>query len=237
MIAFVTNFTRLLRWDLKLQLRYYFWFVALAISVMWSLLLFAAGGEFATTWIPVLIFLDLSTIGLLFIGGMLYLERRQGTLYVTAVMPVPAGTWLTLKLVNLSLLCLACAVLITLLASRASVNWLRFIPATLVCGALFASIGFLVAVSFDKVLNYFFVLAMALGPLNLPALDYLDIYRSILLWLLPSHGAMWALAGSFQDMPVSTYLAYLGVSGAWTVLAYWYGLGAFRRYVATRPQL
>ena len=237
MTALVADFFRLLRWDFKLQLRYYFWFVALAISAMWSLLLLVPGDDLAATWIPVLIFGDLSTIGLLFIGGMLYLERRQGTLYVSAIMPVPPGTWLTLKLLSLSLLCLACAVLIALLTSRTSVDWFRLIPATLLCGALFTSIGFMVAVSLDKLMNYFFVMAMALLPLNLPALDYLDIYSSTLMWLLPSQGVMWALAGSFQDMPLTTYLSCLALAGAWTLLAYWYGLRAFRRYVATRPQL
>ncbi|MCY4265042.1 MAG: hypothetical protein OXE78_09310 [Gammaproteobacteria bacterium] len=67
---------RQLLWDLRLQKRYYFWAIALVISAVWLVLLINLNDSIRLRWLPALIFFDLSNIGLLFIAGCLYLERR-----------------------------------------------------------------------------------------------------------------------------------------------------------------
>ena len=236
MMPALLRYIGILQWDIRIQFRYYFWLVALVITAMWSLVLLALSEGVVNTWVPVLIFGDIGNIGLLFIAGILYLERRQGTLYVTAIMPTSPGTWLTTKLISLSLLCLVCAIAIVAFSSN-SVNWIRLIPAAVLCAALFTSIGFLVAVSFDKTINYFFAMALVLLPLNLPILDYLGIFQDDILWLVPSQPAIWALAGSFQQMPSSTYLACIVATLAWLAVSHWLGIRAFQKFIATRQQL
>ena len=236
MIQALLRYPGILKWDIRLQFRYYFWLVAAVVTVMWLAVLYVLPQSVVNTWVPVLIFADIGNIGLLFIAGILYLERRQGTIYATAVMPVSPGTWLTTKLLSLSLLCLACAIAIVALSTN-SVTWLRLIPAALLCAGLFTSIGFLLAVSFDKIINYFFAMALVLIPLNLPVLDYLSIYQHDVLWVIPSQPAMWALAGSSQQMPTSTYLACIAATSGWLALSHWLGIRAFRKFIATRQQL
>jgi len=236
MMQSLAQAVRVLQWDFRLQYRHYFWTIALVVSVMWSSVLFALPEDIISTWLPIVIFGDLSTIGVLFIAGILYLERRQGTIYATAVMPASAATWLTTKLLSLSLLCLACASIIVLFTSN-SVNWLRLIPAVVLTAALFTSVGFLLAIRFDKLMNYFFAMALVFIPLNLPALDYLGIFSNDVMWLIPSEAAIWALAGSFQDMATSTFIGCLILLLAWLAVTHWLGIRAFRRFIATRQQL
>ena len=236
MIQSLAQAVRVLQWDFRIQYRHYFWTIALVVSAMWSSVLFALPEDIISTWLPIVIFGDLSTIGVLFIAGILYLERRQGTIYATAVMPTSAGTWLPTKLLSLSLLCLACASIIVLFTSN-SANWLRLIPAVALTAALFTSVGFLLAIQFDKLMNYFFAMALVFIPLNLPALDYLGIFSNETMWLIPSEAAIWALAGSFQDMATSTFIGCPILLLAWLAVTHWLGIRAFRRFIATRQQL
>ena len=236
MMQSLAQAVRVLQWDFRIQYRHYFWTIALVVSAMWSGVLFALPEDIISTWLPIVIFGDLSTIGVLFIAGILYLERRQGTIYATAVMPTSAGTWLTTKLLSLSLLCLACASIIVLFTSN-SANWLRLIPVVTLTAALFTSVGFLLAIQFDKLLNYFFAMALVFIPLNLPALDYLGIFSNDAMWLIPSEAVIWALAGSFQDMATATFIGCLMLLLAWIAVTHWLGIRAFRRFIATRQQL
>ena len=236
MIQALLRYPGILKWDIRLQFRYYFWLVAAVLTAMWSGVLLALSEEVVNTWVPVLIFADIGNIGLLFIAGILFLERRQGTIYATAVMPISPGTWLTAKLISLSLLCLACAIAIVAISSN-SVNWLRLIPSAALCAALFTSVGFLAAVSFNKILNYFLGVGIILIPFNLPVLDYLGIFQNNALWIIPSQPVMWALAGSFQEMPTTTYLGCIAATAAWLALSHWLGIRAFQKYIATRQQL
>ena len=229
----INKFLAVLSWDFRLQYRYYFWTVGLIVTGVWVLLLSALTEEASAQIIPALIFADIGQIGLIFIGGMLYLERRQGTIAVAAVMPVSTGAWLAAKLVSLSLLCTFCAVVVVVF-NVGSVNWLRVVPAIALSAALFTSFGFLLACPFDKIMNYFMVMALALAVLSLPLLDYLEIVDSTLMWILPSQASMWVLAGSFQEMPAISFYGVLLLLFAWIALLHWLGIKIFRRTLSLR---
>lgn len=228
MMSSLNGFLRVLAWDFKLQLRYYFWTVALVVTVFWLSLFYYLSEELSVQFLPVLIFADISQIGLVLIGGILFLERRLGTLSVSAVMPISATAWLAAKLVSLSLLCACCALTIVVF-NVASVNWLRLIPAITLTAALFTSIGFLLVCPFERVMNYFLLMVVALGVLGIPVLAYLEIFESGLMWILPSQPAMWVLRGSLQAMPASAFYLSLLLLLAWICLLHWLGVKSLRR--------
>lgn len=224
------TFLSILRWDIKLQIRYYFWITAAVVSCVWLLLLLALTEQARALWIPVLIFADISNIGLLFIAGILFLERRQGTIYAAAVMPVSGGVWLAAKLLSLVLLCTVCAVVIVFFNVE-SVNWLRMIPAIVLTAALFTSLGFILACPFENIMNFFLVMALALGVLNIPLLAYLGIIESPLLWVFPTQASLWLLAGSLQEMSAVSFYSALLLLLAWLALFHWLGVKAFNRFI------
>lgn len=236
MSATLANFLSILMWDFRLQFRYYFWVTGIVVSLVWLMLLFAIVEERSLFWIPVVIFADIGNIGLLFIAGILYLERRQGTIYVAAIMPVSSGTWLSAKLLSLAALCTACSLIIIYFKAQ-QVDWFRVIPAVALSGALFTSIGFLLAVPFDRIMNYFLGMALALAVLNVPVLGYLEIFDHPLLWLLPSQPAMKLLEASFRDSTsVSFYSTAILLLG-WILLLHWLGIRSFRNLVSQREQV
>jgi fluoroquinolone transport system permease protein len=225
------RFFALLIWDFRLQARYYFWTTGIVVTVVWLLLLLTLTEAARVLWIPVLIFADICNIGLLFIAGILYLERRQGTLFATAIMPIPRGVWLATKVVSLTLLCSVCAIALVYF-NVAAVNWLLVIPAILLNGVLFTSFGFLLACPFHKILNYFLAMALAIAVLNLPLLAYLGIFEHELMWLLPSQPALWLLAESFQNDPSDAFLPVLLILLAWIAVIHWLAVRLLERSIA-----
>jgi fluoroquinolone transport system permease protein len=231
MTSTLGSFFALLIWDFRLQARYYFWTTGIVVTGVWLLLLLALTEAARVVWIPVLIFADICNIGLLFIAGILYLERRQGTLFATAIMPVSSGAWLATKIVSLTLLCSLCASVLVYFSVEA-VNWLLVFPAILLNGALFTSFGFLLACLFQKILNYFLAMALAIAVLNLPLLAYLGIFEHELMWLLPSQPALWLLAESFQNEPSDAFLPVVLLLLAWIALIHWLDVRLLKQSIA-----
>lgn len=220
-------------WEMRLQWRYYFWLVAVIVTLVWSTLLASLTPGARTLWIPVIVFGDISNIGLLFIAGSLILERQQGTLDAVAVMPIATGTWLLAKLLSLTLLSTTCGVVLTLL-NLESINWLRVIPAIAVTAAFFTSAGFILVCPFRNILNYFLVMALATTVLSLPLLSYFDIAESAMLWLLPSYPLVLLLELAFGDGTRPQFLLALFISLAWIAVSHWLGIQCFHRFVAAR---
>lgn len=229
------NLTRQLAWEFRLQKRYYFWATAAVITLVWVLLLGSLSDTVKAQWMPALIFADLSNIGLLFIAGCLYLERRQGTLYALAITPFRRSRWLLLKLISLTVLTAACALAIVL-AAGGTVNWLLLIPAVLATALVFTLCGFLLALPFDDLLNYFLAMALSMIFLSLPLLDYFEVYPHWLYWLLPSQPVLILLVGSFHTVEVTSVIASMLLCVIWVCVLYILAARKFNRFVAMRPQ-
>ncbi|MCS5585743.1 MAG: hypothetical protein NZ777_19805, partial [Pseudomonadales bacterium] len=131
--------------------------------------------------------------------------------------------WLAIKLLSLSALCTLCGIALVFFNIEA-VNWWRVTPAIFLCSALFTGIGFLVACPIEKIMNYFFAMVFALALLNLPIFGYLGIFEHWIMWIIPSQGAMMALAGSFQQGPDASYFMALAILLGWIVLVYYLGI-------------
>ncbi|MCG8414530.1 MAG: hypothetical protein MI746_09975 [Pseudomonadales bacterium] len=229
------NLLAQLVWEFRLQKRYYFWATALVITVVWLLLLSSLNDDLKSQWMPALIFADLSNIGLLFIAGCLYLERRQGTLYALAITPFRRSRWLVLKLISLSVLTTLCALAIALF-SGASVNWFLLVPAIIATALVFTLCGFLLALPFDDLLNYFLGMALTLTVLSLPLLDYFQVYPHWLYWLLPTQPVLQLLVGGFQPASAATISVSLLLCVVWIATLYFFAAKRFNRFVAMRPQ-
>lgn len=234
MMSSVSSFARALIWDIKIQARYYFWIVAIVISAMW-LGFFSMFSMSYTFFMPVVIFADVLNIGFLFIGGIVYLERRQGTIYATAVTPVSPAAWFRLKLVSLTILCTVCALAI-IVSTGDSPNWLRIIPAVVFSSMLFIMLGLLVVLPFDNIMNYFLSMALLMVLLNLPMFEYLDLFSHISFYLLPSYGALLAISGSINEVPLPEYGVAMGLLLFWVVVFYLLSLREITNFVATRQQ-
>ena len=233
MSILISNLLSMMLWDFKLQLRYYFWIVGFVLSFVWFGLLSLMPSELSALWIPVLLFVDICAIGVFFVGGMLYLDRSQGTMEVIAVMPIATSTWILSRILSLSILCSVFGLIIIMVRAE-SVVWIRAVPAVFLSSALYTSLGFLIVCPFKKLMNYILIMALTIALLNLPLLGYLEMFDSPLLWLLPTQPVMQVLAGSLGEMSTGNFVFALGLLLVWLGVTFFLCIKAFSIFVSQR---
>ena len=222
-------------WDLRIQLRYYFWVAGFVITAVWLVLLRLMPADVVDFFVPVLLFVDTCTIGVMFIAGLLFLDRHQGTIETMAVMPMRTSTWLFSKVLSLSILCTACALSIVFFNAE-GVNWFKTIPAVILSSIFYTSFGFILASPFQKVLNYFLAMAVALGVLALPVFGYFDVLSTSILWVMPTQPVMVVLASASDAAASSAYYTALFVLFGWTIVTFWLAKKSFHHFVSDRME-
>jgi fluoroquinolone transport system permease protein len=230
-----STFASILSWDLKTQLRYYFWIAGLFVTLVWILVLKILPMDVVAFWLPVLLFVDTCSIGIMFIAGLLFLDRHQGTIEAIAVMPTATSSWLLSKVLTLSLLCTVCALAIVFFSAE-SVNWIKTVPAVALSSIFYTSFGFILACPFQKIQNYFLAMSLALAVLSIPVYGYLDLLNTPLLWLLPSQPAMVVLSAASNEVTSTSYSFALLVLLGWSIATFWAATRAFHYFVTDRME-
>ncbi|MCA9972586.1 MAG: hypothetical protein KC425_20335, partial [Anaerolineales bacterium] len=166
-----------------------------------------------------------------FMGGLLLLEKGEGTLAAQSVTPLRTAEYLAAKLLTLTLLAVAENGLIVLLVWGTAVHPLPLLLGLAPAAALYVLFGFLVVIRYDAVNDYLLPSMLASGVLLLPVLAYFGGWESWLLWLHPLHGALRLLQGGWGAPAGGEWAALLYV-GLWVGGAFWGCRRVFGGFVA-----
>lgn len=224
---------QVVRWDLMMQYRAGFW-VAGGISILpWVGVFLTLSRERAMFFLPAILFLEVAVAGTLFMAGLFFFERREGSILAYAVTPMPTWQWLLSKLLGLTLLSsLLCFVLVGV-AFGLQAPWGMAIPVILCVCALFAMFGFLLASPFRHFTSFFVFYALFFAFINLPVLALFNV-TTPLFWLLPSQPALVLLRGTFSQLSTTSFLLTFGLLLAWMGVAFALCLRFFRHFIAGR---
>lgn len=228
-------FWNLLRWDMVMQVRYGFWAAGAVVTMVWVALLWSLPKDLLDLWLPYLLYSDISVVGLFFICGIVFFDRRQGMINALAVSPMTTRSWLVSKVVSLTFLSTMVVCALAVLLYGWGLAWGRLLPGIILSSVLFTLIGFLGAARLTTMTGFLTFFILVSIPSGLPTLAYFDIWSHPLLWLLPFQPMLVVIRHGF--VPVSTGEATL----AFVLLLAWIGLGyhlavlSFHRYLASRP--
>lgn len=174
-----------------------------------------------------IIFNDPALLGFLFVGVMVLFERNENTLQALAVTPMKLSNYLLSKSIALTVISIACC----LLMAWAAVGWnfavLQYIAATVFTTLIFGFIGFIV-VAGQKSFNTYMLRAVGvIILLSLPFLGYFEIAARWLFYLFPTQPMIDLYSMSFGSELGLTeqILAYILAIG-WTILTYFWALRA-----------
>ena len=230
----MSGFRALLVWDLRMQYRYGFWVAGAGVTLTWVVLLRLLPPGYLEIWLPCLLYLDIGSIGLMFVAGVLFFERRQGVIDALVVTPVGTSAWLASKVLSLTLLSVAVACALVLLTAGTGVSWLRLVPCFALAAALYTLCGFLAAAHLSNISSFLVATAVAGLPLCLPLLDYFDIWSHPLLWSNPAHPTLVLIRESLSPRSALELAAALLLTGAWIGVAFRLAVRAFHRRVSWR---
>lgn len=224
---------RMLRWDFTMQLRHGFWVAAVFALLPWLAVLLSVSQSQATIILPALIFLDISIAGTLFMAGVYFFEKREGSLFALAVSPIETWQWLISKLVSLMVMGTAMCVALVVVKKGLDAPWGPLLVACVGVNVLFILFGFMLAAGSEQFTGFFVRWVPFFALMEVPCLSFFGISHP-LFWLFPTQPALVLLRGAFEGMSLARFLLVLAVQLAWIALFYLLALRAFRRNVVDR---
>ena len=224
-----------LRWELVTQFRQGFYYAALFVIVVWSIVLSQLPTAGAMWLVPVVLFMDVSVFGFYFMAGMLYLEMGDGVLNALVITPLRKLEYLIVKVVALTLLSIivsiGVAVIVVAITGVADVNWLLLLLGVIFNSWLLTLVGFTAAVRYDNISDFFLLSLLFMIPFQLPMLDYFGIWQSWLVYLIPTQPTMLLMEAAFRPIPTwEVVYSFLYLAVAIPVVT-WLALRAYDRYV------
>ena len=229
----MSPFAALLLNELRLMIRQKVIQVALGATLFQAAIIYFVPQDYRAIWLPAILFTEVITVGVLFVAGVIFLEKKQQSIIAFAVTPVPSWQWLAAKTIAFTLLCFGCGAL--LIASTLQLYQpLVLILAFLLSGLLYNQIGMAVALWSEDIRGFFMPLSVVMGASSVTVYAHLGLSDNWLFWLLPSHPAMILLNGGINGISWPMLALCVGLLVGWNLLALLLCLKVFRHKVCQR---
>ncbi len=230
----MTRLTSTMQWDVRLQWRNGFYYAAIVI-VVFFLLAFSQISIDNIAWIMPYMLINNMMIGTFyFIGGLVLLEKSEGSLEARVTTPLRPTEYLTAKVATLTGLTLVESMLIVVFAVGWDVNWLFVIAGVTLTAVFLCLVGFIAVVRYDSINEYLLPSILFVMIACLPLGFYLANWQHWLLYLHPVQAMLTLIAGGWEQLPWWLIVYCLIYSLLWIDLLVHLSLRAFHRFVVTK---
>lgn len=190
---------RLFLLDMRFQAKYGFYFLYVALTVIYVVILLALPQSWREKAAAILIFSDPASMGLFFMGAIVLLEKSQHTPCAFAVSPVRAGEYMLAKIASLSAISLVVAALLALTAGITHLHMVLL--GTMLSSVLFTLLGMMVATKIVS-LNQFILWTVPVEVLAfVPAILHLWGVSPAVLKIYPANLCMDMISGAPVSLP------------------------------------
>jgi fluoroquinolone transport system permease protein len=220
---------KLLKYDFNIQLRSGYWTVYGVIALIYILILFNLPMSIRDDAAILLIFMDTSSLGVIFVGALVLLEKQQGVLQSLSVTPLKLVKYLFSKVLTLTLLSAVVSSLLWILP-----QWTLKGYAMLLSGVVMSSmaltmfgIGFTAgASSFNQFLARVFVGSLIF---SIPVIPMFFYPQTGWLIFLPMNAAMDIFIRLTKGIFSFMQIIDLGILTIWIFLMTMFAEKQFRR--------
>ena len=165
------NLFNALKSDFKFQYKEGFFFIYLAICIIYLVILSVLPTKILPIVLPGLIYSDPAGLGLFFIGGIIMLERRQGIINYLIVTPLLVKEYILSKVITLSTLAVFVSLIITYFSSiKGPINYIVLATSTFFAANFFTIVGILIVINCSNLNEYFTKIIPWMLLLSLPCL-------------------------------------------------------------------
>ena len=230
----MTRLTATMQWDVRLQWRNGFYYAAIAVVVMWLFIASQIPDETLIWLLPMMIMGNLVIGTFYFLGGLVLLEKDEGSLEARVTTPLRPTEYLGSKVLTLTGLAVLESSLITIASVGLQANWVWLLAGVVETAVFFCLVGFIVVARYDSVNEYLLPSVGYLLLLGLPLAAYMADWSHWLLYLHPMQATLTLMTGAWQALPwwlISYCLVYPAL---WIALAAHLSLRTFHRFVITK---
>lgn len=223
-----------LRHDIRLQVRSGFYAAAAFVAVCLIPLVRALDGATLKLVLPALVLLNMQVNTFYFIGGLVLLEKAEGSIQALAVSPLRPVEYGAAKVLSLALLSLVEAAVIVVATYGARVQPLALVAGVVLTAVLFCLFGFIAVARYDSINTFLLPSVIITSLLNLPVLDALGIWSGPLWLLHPIRAPLVLLEAMVQPVAAWRIGYALGYGALWALVLGWFSLAAWNRHIVGR---
>lgn len=226
-------------WDVQLQYRNGFYYAAVVVTVLTALLLtripVGPGAQWLFRLLPALIVNNLLINTFYFVGGLVLLEKGEGTLEAQVVTPLRAGEYLGAKVGTLLLLSLLENVLLTWLVAGSAFSVPLLVIAITLAAGFYTLAGFALVARYESMNEYLLPSLLFATLLALPLLPYFGVGDVTLIralaYLHPLQPALLLLEAAFRPLPSWQTVYGLLAGTLWLAVGALSARNAYQRFV------
>ncbi len=206
-------------WEVRIQFRQGIYYAAAFVVVVMAVVLAQLPRAAVELLAPVMIFMDLSVIGVYFMAGMLYLERQEGSIQALITSPLEPSQYLAVKVLSLTLLAVLSTAGVVLIAYGPGANWLPLLIGVALNSWMMTLYGFWLAARYASISEFVAPSLLYFVPTQLPLLAHFGIWMGWPLYLVPTQATMLLIEAGFR--PIAPWqwgyaVVYLALAGAVT---------------------
>lgn len=189
----------LILWDIRLQMKYGFYFLYAVMTVIYLIILSGMPAEWREKAAAILIFSDPAAMGLFFMGAIVLLEKSQHIPYAYAVSPGSAMEYLLSKVLSLSIISLEVATILAIASGAKNLG--TVLAGTLLSSVMFTLLGVIAAAKISS-LNQFLLWSVPMECIAfVPALLHLYRISPAFLRFYPPNLCMDMVTGHRPPIP------------------------------------
>ncbi len=215
---------KLLKTEIALQWRQGFWLVYFVVSALYILVLLNLPRENRMMVSLIMILMDTSVLGVLFIGAMVLLEKQQSVIHSLFVTPLEPTGYIWSKTLSLTLIATVMSILVYLPVWEFSGYTFLLLLMVICTSGTFAMLGLGLAAGVDTINQYFGVQMAVSMLLTLPVVPYLLFGQHQAFIFLPYIASLDLMLGALKPLPAWRMVTDLLFMGFWCWLAVRYAL-------------
>jgi fluoroquinolone transport system permease protein len=217
--------------DVTLQLRQGFYYASAFVLVVCVAVVSRIPMLNLSWLLPALVLGNLMMNTFYFIGGLVLLEKGEGTLEAQVVTPLRTWEYLASKIGTLTLLGLVENIVIVILLAGFRFGMLPMATSIVLASIIFCLAGVVAVVRYNSINEYLMPSVLYSSLLLAPLLPYMIQWDGWLLYLHPLHATLLLAQAAFQPMAYWQMIYGVLYSMLWVGLMVYFGQRAFRRFI------
>ena len=206
-----------IRCDVRLQYRNGFYYAVAFLLFFFAILVNFVPIDW-TPWLAALLLGNMMLATFFFLGGLILLEKGEGTLEALIVTPLSDVEYLASKIVTLTLLATAEQLMLVLLASGFDFSPLPLLIGVVLGSILYCLFGFLAVSRYDSINEYLFPSMLYTLFFSVPFIPFFGLADGWAFYLHPLQGVLLLLGAAFVPLSGWQWVYSLGSCLLWSFL-------------------
>ena len=217
--------------DVRLQVRNGFYYAAGFVAIIYIFVLRQLPIELVRLHMPLIILSNLLMNTFYFIGGLVLLEKGEGSLWARIVTPLRHSEYLASKVASLTILSVLENMLIVVAGFGIELQPFPMLLSLILAAAIYSLTGFIAVSKYDSINEYLFPSFLYTCAFIPPSLQSVGLIDSWFMYLHPLQGAFVLAKASFGPIANWEWAYGIGTSALWIWLFFAWSMRSFGRFI------